>query len=245
MKKFKIVLCLCAVLVLVGCKEQKMGITESYNSDQMKGIISYPNSEADSLMVLLHGVGASESGLVEVGKMLAPDSIVLSLRAPITLQANSYAWFHVQFTSNGPVHNWSEAKSSLDILEKELKQISEKLDIPLSKISVMGFSQGSIMTMGLLLSSKLELESYLCFSGRTLPEFADYAAKNPQVSKDRKVFLTHGVHDDKLPISLAQTSKDILIKTKANMNYLEFQGGHTIMKEVVDQASSWLSGDGS
>jgi phospholipase/carboxylesterase len=232
-------LLLCAVLALVGC-EEKMKKKEIYKSTHMTGIVSTPAEKSDSILILLHGVGANEVDLVEVGEKISPTSMVVSLRAPIVLGGSSFAWFHVQFTSTGPVHNWEEAKQSFELLENEIRDISKKYDIPLSKISVMGFSQGSIMTMGLLLKSKLNLSRYLCFSGRTLPEFAQSALENPEIPLGRKVYLTHGFDDDKLPIALGRTSKEILEKVKANYRYHEFPGGHGIVNQVLDGASKWM-----
>ena len=229
---------LCAVLVLGACEDNKMGTRNTYFSKNFKGIISEPSGDKSSLLILLHGVGANEEGLVEVGEVIEPNSVVVSLRAPLVLGGASYAWFHVQFTSNGPVHNWAEADDSFKLLENEIKELSAKYDIPLNKISVMGFSQGSIMTMGLALKSNLQLSKYYCFSGRTLPEFAQYGLEHPDVAKDRRVFLTHGTYDDKLPVQLAHKSKEILEKVGANLTYYEFQGGHQISMDVLKRAAN-------
>lgn len=242
MKKCKMLLFLCAVLVLGAC-EDKMKRSDIYQSKNFRGIVSIPPKENNSLLILLHGVGANEEGLVQIGEMLEPNSIIVSLRAPIVMGPTSFAWFHVQFTSNGPVHNWVEADKSFELLQSEILSLSEKYDVPLSRISVMGFSQGSIMTMGLALKSKLQLSKYYCFSGRTLPEFAQYGLEHPDVPQGRKVYLTHGAQDDKLPVHLGRTSKEILEKVKADLYYNEFQGGHQISDDVIKHAANWAYKD--
>lgn len=209
--------------------------------ENLKGIISSPDKPTKKILILLHGVGANEKGLVEVGEMLAPDSLVVSLRAPLVLGIDSYGWFHVQFGAAGPQHNWQEAESSLLMIEKEILSLAKKYDVPLSNIAVMGFSQGSIMTMGLALRSSLQLGHYLCFSGRTLPEFAQYAEKHPEISKGRKIFLTHGTYDQKLPVELGKTSKGVLENVKANFHFYEFPGGHEIPSTALNEARRWFS----
>ncbi len=116
-----------------------------------------------------------------------------------------------------------------------LKHLYPKADIP-----VMGFSQGSIMTMGLLLQSSLDLSHYICFSGRTLPEFEDFALKNPNRGNKRKVFLAHGKLDNTLPINHALRSKEILEAIKADLTYKEFDGGHGVDSSTIFETKNWL-----
>ena len=169
------------------------------------------------LLVLLHGVGANERSLIECGNVLAPDSIKVSLRAPIKFGPTSFGWFQVQFTSQGPVHNWQEAEASFTLLEAELTSLSQEYEVPLADISLMGFSQGSIMTMGLALRSNLKLGQYLCFSGRTLPEFSHFARAHPSLVKNRRIYLAHGVSDDKLSVAFARDSKVLLTELEADV----------------------------
>lgn len=214
---------------------------ERYDQGHLKGEVSLPSTKGSKLLVLLHGVGANETGLIEVGEMLSADSIIVSLRAPIVMGPSSFAWFHVQFTANGPVHNWDEANHSFELLEQEIQLLSQKYEVPVSNISMMGFSQGSIMTMGLVLKSSLRLESYICFSGRTLPEFENYGLEHPEIAANKKVYLAHGQFDDKLPVFLGRKSKDILEKVKANLSYHEFEGGHQILVDVINDVSKWMN----
>lgn len=216
-----------------------MNRREIYQSERMKGIISRPHEKAKSVLIVLHGVGANEMRLLEPAETIAPDSVIISLRAPIVFGSASFAWFHVQFTPQGPVHNWQEADQSFHLLEDEIKSISENLSIPLSDISLMGFSQGAIMTMGIALKSSLALNRYICFSGRTLPEFASYA-RDHGVAKGRKIYLAHGTQDDKLPVTLGRSSKDILQLAHADFKYNEFPGGHSIPNSLIENASEWF-----
>lgn len=95
---------LCVLLVSVAC-EGHMRKKEIYNSDTMKGIISFPENIPESILVALHGVGSNERDLVEVAEGMAPASLIISLRSPIVLSEDSYSFFHVQFTPTGPVHD--------------------------------------------------------------------------------------------------------------------------------------------
>jgi phospholipase/carboxylesterase len=193
-------------------------------------------------LVLLHGVGSNERDLFEIAPLMSDDRLIVSFRAPIEMGPFAYGWFHVQFTSQGPVHDWAEAKSSLALIEDALCDLSEKTGIPTGSISVFGFSQGAIMTIGLALGSELQLECYAAASGRTLPEFAEIAEES-QLSghyANRKVFVSHGVNDAKLPVAFARTTEKLLRAAGLDVTYEEFQSSHEITREMVSEFRKWL-----
>lgn len=121
-----------------------------------------------------------------------------------------------------------------------------KTGIPLEKISVFGFSQGAIMTVGLALTSALNLEKYIAASGRTLPEFAEASKKNPLRDYQlRRVYVTHGVQDSKLPIYLGRDTDKVLSSTALQLTYKEYDSEHTISPEFLADANQWLSAQSS
>jgi phospholipase/carboxylesterase len=63
-------------------------------------------------LLLLHGVGSNEQDLMGLAPMLDPRFLIVSARAPITLQYGSYGWYHVQFTDDGHIINPEEAEES-------------------------------------------------------------------------------------------------------------------------------------
>lgn len=219
-----------------------MQIWQPYQSAQFNGLIAEPQQQpASGIIVLLHGVGANEQSLCSVGEYLAAGHLVISLRAPLNLGTNAYGWFQVQFTANGPVHNWPQALNSLQLLEKELSNISQHYAVSPENITVAGFSQGAIMAMGLALQSRLTLGSYLCFSGRTLPQFAAFATEHPQFAAGRRIFLAHGVYDSKLPVHFARTTHELLDTLNCQLSYHEFNGEHEITLPVLTEAKTWLA----
>lgn len=201
-----------------------------------------PAHQPTRALVLLHGVGSHERNMLELAPILTEDRLAVSLRAPLTLGPNAFGWFHVQFMPAGPVHNWSEAKASFSILEDSLVDLSKKTGISLEKITVLGFSQGAIMTIGLALQSHLDLEGYIASSGRTLPEFADTAKRSPRTAaKARKVFLSHGIQDSKLPIQLGRNSEKILREAGAQLTYKEYLADHGITQDFILDAKKWMN----
>ncbi len=201
-----------------------------------------PSAKPTKALVLLHGVGSNETDLLGLAPLLSDDRLIVSIRAPIEMAPRAFAWFHVQFTESGPMHTWSEAETSLFLIEDALADLSKRSGIPLSQISVFGFSQGAIMTIGLALTSKLNLKMYIASSGRTLPEIASLAQLKPLAEPtSRHLYLTHGVSDSKLPIRKARETKEILQSKRLQLTYKEYDSGHTITPELLCDAKKWLS----
>lgn len=219
---------------------------QNYKSDFFTGEIALPDvglENVKSMTIVLHGIGGNEQGLKKVGELLEPHNIVVSLRAPIVLSEGSYAWFHTQFTATGPIHNYPEAEDSLKLLDSEIKRLARTYKVSLKNITLFGFSQGSIMTMAMALKSNVQLGNYLCFSGRTLPEIAEFAKTHKEIGKDRRVFLAHGERDDKLNIEFARNSAQVLDSVHAHYVYREFVGGHEIQVPILQEAIKWMKFD--
>lgn len=203
-----------------------------------------PASKPSRALVLLHGMGSNEENLLELGQMLTNDRLVISLRAPIRTGRIAFAWFQVDSSNQDRTtsHNWPEASSALLEVETALLDIHVKTGVPLNKISLYGFSQGAILTIGLALTSKLQLENYIAASGRTLPEFATAASlKLPVGFKDRKIFVTHGVSDNVLPVELGKATETTLRSLGAQLVYQEYAAPHSVSREMVDDAKQWLA----
>lgn len=208
---------------------------------KLSAVTRAPPGKSSGALVLLHGVGSNELNMLELGPMLTENRLVVSLRAPINMGINSFAWFHVQFSANGPIHNWNEAQSSFLLIEEALRDLSKKSGLPIEKISVFGFSQGAIMTIGLALQSKLTLEKYIAASGRTLPEFAQASVQSPLADyPQRKIFIAHGTNDEKLPVSHARATQKIMTAANLNLTYKEYSDGHSVPAELISNAKDWL-----
>ena len=68
--------------------------------------------EHPPLLLLLHGVGSNEEDLYGLVPYLDKRFLIVSARAPITLEPGSYAWFELTFTPQGPIINPAQAEAS-------------------------------------------------------------------------------------------------------------------------------------
>jgi len=211
----------------------------------LRGYISYPEKQIGAkteVLVMLHGITSNADRLKPYGEVLNPDALLISLEAPIVLSTDSFAWFSLDFSREGSFHHWDEAKKSLTLLEKLFDEISEQFKIPAHQISLLGFSQGAIMTLGLLLGGKHNLGAYYVYAGTILPEFLSIG-RSIQTStlKRRPVFLGHGALDRVLPVHLAHVTAAFLNSLAANYNFKSYPVNHDISWDYIDDAKIWTA----
>lgn len=217
----------------------EMRTWKTYSGKYLTGVCSLL-SYSKKTLVLLHGVGSNENDLINLGEKIFPQESIVSLRAPLNITSNSFAWFQVRFTEKGPIHNGVEALESLMLLENELNDLAQKNSISRNDMYILGFSQGAIMTVGLALSEHLELGGYIAISGRTLPEFATLESIVHKTKTHRSILLAHGTKDEKLPLHHAKLSRNILEKVTDNLIYLEFPYGHGIPESLIAEIKKFI-----
>lgn len=191
------------------------------------------------LLILLHGVGANERSLLGIADHMDPRFAILSLRGPLTVGPENYAWFNVNFTTAGPVHNPVEAESSRKLLKKLLEELRENPEIDSSRIFIFGFSQGTIMGLSLALTEPSLFYGLVAISGRTLQEVAAQASPAPGARP--QVLLLHGRSDTKLPFFHGEATEATLKKAHIDYEFKSYDAGHEINESMVRDIKNWLA----
>ncbi|WP_413561517.1 alpha/beta hydrolase [Bdellovibrio sp. HCB209] len=193
------------------------------------------------VILLLHGVGSNEADMFNLSEVIDPRFAVYSLRGPLTLAQDSYAWFHVNFTAQGPQHNRDEAESSRVILKNFIKNLSHlNPEIDPSQVFLLGFSQGTIMSLSLGFTEPELVKGVVAISGRTLQEVAAQI-KGRSYSRTPQVLLVHGVEDGKLPYSFAQNTESVLKDAGFKYQFKSYPAGHQITPAMLQDIREWLS----
>ena len=170
-------------------------------------------------MVALHGAGSSaERGL---GLLLEhADRHRLLLVAPKSV---GRTWDVIRGGYGPDVAN----------IDRLLRRLARRL--PVSGVSVCGFSDGASYALSLGLSNGAVFDSVVAFS----PGFE--AVQVPQGRP--RVFVSHGVHDGVLPIDTC--SRRIVPQLEDDgydVTYTEFDGGHRVPWAVAGRAAEWMGG---
>src|SRR4051794_21090235 len=105
-----------------------------------------PPSEKPPVLFLLHGVGSNEYDLFGLVPVLDERFLVISVRAPNTLQQGSYAWFEIRFAPQGIQVQAEQVEKSLAVLTTFIQEATGFYGGDPKRVYLMGFSQGAIMS---------------------------------------------------------------------------------------------------
>jgi phospholipase/carboxylesterase len=192
------------------------------------------------LLLLLHGIGSNEHDLFALATYLDQRFLILSARAPITLMPGSYAWFHADLTAGTPHINPVEAESSRRAILEFIDEAVDAYTADRNRVYLMGFSQGAIMSMSVMLTRPEALAGVIAMSGRILPEVRPLTVAHEKLT-GFPVMVVHGVYDEVLTISYGRASREYLSTLPVNLTYREYPMGHQISEESLGDARAWLS----
>jgi phospholipase/carboxylesterase len=198
-------------------------------------------SEKPPLLLMLHGFGSNEHDLFSMAPMLNQKALVVSLRAPHSLPWGGFAWYEIDFTQlgRGRMSNIEQARESMQLLLEEIPLIQQRYGTDPEQTWLMGFSQGCILSYALALNQPRSFSRVMALSGYILKELVPV---NYQIQslKNLDFFVSHGTHDEVLPVEWARTAVEILEKLNINHQYREYPMGHGINPQCFDDLKKWL-----
>ncbi len=199
------------------------------------------------LLLLLHGIGGSEYDLFGLAPYLDPRLLVLSLRAPVLLRPDSYAWFEVNFAGEGPIIHPEQAEASRLSLIDFIERAPAAYGADPSEVYLFGFSQGAIISLAVTLTRPDLLAGVVAASGRLLPElFKDDSPLSGHLACDEELsdfplMVVHGCFDQVLTIEYGRAIQDHFTWLPAALTYREYDMAHTISDDALDDIGAWLS----
>ena len=96
------------------------------------------------------------------------------------------------------------------------------------------------MSFSIGLTIPTEVKGIILLSGRLLEEVKPIITKCNNLQQ-LKVFVAHGVLDNTLPINYAREAKLYLENLQVQLSYHEYDIGHQINDEVLNDLNVWLA----
>ena len=191
-------------------------------------------------LLLLHGVGANESGFVEMARRLDPRLAVILVRGPLVFAPGRFGWFQVKFTPTGPAIDPAQAEESRLKLLQFIGRLPALHGADPQKTWIAGFSQGGIMSAGVGLTAPGSVAGFGLLSGRILPEILPLLDRGDPRLRRLQAFVSHGVDDQTLGIHFAHMAKALLEELGVPLEYREYAAGHALDGDMVGDFQRWL-----
>ncbi|RLM70958.1 phospholipase [Halorubrum sp. Atlit-8R] len=196
-----------------------------------------PDDEADGepapAVFVLHGRGADEEDLLPVAAELPGDRHVVSLRAPDPLQGG-YTWYELDLSAGGLESSQPDAEDfrrSLDLIVESVEGAVDAYGLDADRIGLLGFSQGAITSLSLLLEAPDRYAWVVALHGYLAESHADL---DPAGIEGKPVFVGAGAGDRVIPESRTQAAVDRLDAVGADVAHGSFPGGHGIGPQELE-----------
>jgi phospholipase/carboxylesterase len=198
--------------------------------------------DKNPLLLLLHGYGSNDSDLFSFASELPDEYYVISARAPYDLQYGSYAWYAINFDADqNKFSDHDQAILSRDLVVKFIEELKIKFPIDSSNITLIGFSQGSILSYSIALSYPNIVQRVGALSGYLNLDINSENYQNNDFS-NLKIFASHGTVDQVIPVEWARKTDPILKSLGINSTYKEYPIGHGVSPQNFFDLKDWLQG---
>ena len=196
--------------------------------------------DKNPLLLLLHGYGSNEEDLFSFSSELPEEYYVISVRAPYDMMYGSYAWYAINFDADeNKFSDHEQAKESRDLIANFIDELIENYPIDANKITLIGFSQGCILSYAVALSYPEKVQRVVAMSGYLNLEISieNYTTND---FKNLKVFASHGAADQVIPVDWARKAKPILENLGIEIVYKEYPIGHGVSPQNFYDFKNWL-----
>jgi phospholipase/carboxylesterase len=198
---------------------------------------------ADNLVIFLHGYGADGKDLLGLADPLAdhlPNTMFMSPDAPNSCKMNpaGFEWFPIP-RMDGSTQEQANAgcADATVILNGFLDDVAKETGIPASRTFLLGFSQGSMMSLHVAPRRADALAGVVGMSGKLLePEkLAKEAIQRPPV------LLVHGDQDDVVPFEELELAAKMLSAAEFEVYAMVSKGtGHGIANDGLGAALKFI-----
>lgn len=197
--------------------------------------------EKNPLLLLLHGYGSNEEDLFSFAAQLPDEYFIVSARAPYSLPPYGNAWYAITFDSD--MNKFSDDKQAIesrDLIIKFIDELIEAYPIDKDNVTLLGFSQGSILSYAVALTHPEKIKRVAALSGYLNMDIVGKSLHAGDVTKV-KYFISHGVVDQVIPVEWARKAPEFLKNLGLDVEYHEYNSGHGVAPQNFYDLVDWLN----
>lgn len=167
--------------------------------------------KARQLVILLHGVGADGNDLIGLAPAFAkvlPHAAFVSPNAPYRFDMAPYGYQWFSIGQQDAELRLAQVRQTAHILDAFIDDELKKFDLTDDKLALVGFSQGTMMSLYVAPRRPKACAGVMGYSGRL--DSAELLAK--EVVSKPPITLVHGAADELLPAPLMDQAAEALRK---------------------------------
>jgi phospholipase/carboxylesterase len=200
-------------------------------------IVARPEGQAQQLMLLFHGVGATALDLVPLGRALAaefPGAFIVSVAAPAASGNGGRQWFSVLDISeeNRP----ARVEAALPAFAEAVGRWQKEAGVGRDAVALIGFSQGGIMALE-------STRDRPAIAGRVISIAGRFAQLPQSPNPDATLHMFHGKLDPVIPYGYTVEAAQHLVAIGADITADVIPHlGHQINEDVAELLIERLRG---
>jgi len=192
------------------------------------------------LVILLHGLGADGNDLIGLAPYwapLLPDAEFLSPNAPFPCDMAPFGYQWMSARDPAPEARLAGARAAASILNDFIDESLEARSLSDSDLALVGFSQGTMMSLFVGPRRERQLAGIVGFSGRLIaPQLL-----NEEISSRPPILLIHGTDDPMVPYSSMPEAEGALRAAGVSVETLTCSGiGHSIDGKGLQAGGAFL-----
>tara|TARA_Y100000034_G_C6806917_1_gene362396 strand:- start:186 stop:833 length:648 start_codon:yes stop_codon:yes gene_type:complete len=169
------------------------------------------NTPPKNAVILLHGYGANGADLIELGKVFSetnPETVFIAPDAPTPCEMGGpgFQWFSLREYT--PASLKAGSQQAFPVLKELITHIKSEYDLKDKSIALMGFSQGTMMSLYAMLQMPETIATVIGYSGA----LAEDTVEARPAYDDFPVALVHGDADLVVPVQATVMATHILEK---------------------------------
>lgn len=219
-----------------------MSLTGPLIQENKKSIIK-------NIIIMLHGYGSNGDDLIQMAntwKEYFPNVCFSAPNAPFKFDKfpGGFMWFEAY--PNGIHYNeaseqqkqkiMKDFSTSCDLIKKHINYLCKEYNLSLNKVFLLGFSQGSMMSIEVGTSLKESIGGIVSLSGRI------YTKDFSRFNKNKiPILIVHGENDNIIPVNRYYETCETLEKNQyAIEKHLIKNMGHTINNDVMQISKNFI-----
>lgn len=199
-----------------------------------------PTTEKAPLVIMLHGYGSNEEDLFGFASELPDTVFVISVRAPYPLPPYGNAWYAIHWdNSSGKFSDDEQAIVSRDKIAGFIEEAIEAYPVDPKNVTLLGFSQGTILSLAVALSYPEKIKNVIGLSGYINPAILKEGFEKKDFS-GLSIYSSHGLADQVIPVEWARKTKPMLDSLGIENTFSEFPVGHGVAPQNFRELEKWL-----